>query len=55
MAERDEPLLGLATTKELLDELEARFNVDQYLYGYGMIVKLRSHLTLDQLAYRTVD
>ena len=55
----DQPLLGLATTRQLLEELRARGEVTAPLvYGYHM--KLTASAMLDSLPasvldYRTVD
>lgn len=52
----EEPLLGLATTSELLDELHSRFTI--HLVDVNMVRSvelIKMALTNDQLEYRTVD
>lgn len=56
----DEPLLGLATTRELLLEIKARGETEHYYEEEGTNMALGALNLLDtlpgsMLAYRTVD
>ncbi len=49
-----EPLLGLATTQQMLEELITRFEIPNE-FGHSLIELIRHDLTEKELAYRTVD
>jgi hypothetical protein len=51
----DEPLLGLARTAALLTEIETRCQIGGEMWLAQKAQDLRSMMTPDQLAYRTVD
>jgi hypothetical protein len=60
--ESDQPLLGLATTRQLLEELQARGDVDSVVhqmlgsaYMTSIAKKLLHTLPEELLDYRTVD
>lgn len=61
-AAAQEPLLGLATTEQLIHELQARVEVgraglakEQTLDALSWLKGFRSRLTPEELAYRTSD
>lgn len=56
----DQPLLGLATTKQLLEEIKARGEVEIEYSNQGIAMKFYANdllelLSDDVLKYRTVD
>lgn len=62
MAEQTEPLLGLATTERLIEELRVRVEVgrigrDQQdtIDALGWLSGFKGRLSPEELAYRTVD
>lgn len=54
-AEGDKPLLGLATTRELLEEIIARAEVDKLQWAEGLCRTILFEASEDFLSYRTVD
>lgn len=53
---KDQPNLGLATTDQLLHELEVRFEVSGRLAAHDAVAWVRkTALDSEALAYRTVD
>lgn len=55
LLEQEGPHLGLATTDQLLIELEARFQIDSDTWSYNMLRKVRDWLPEGRLQYRTFD